>query len=300
MEKMKKIKLKKIKLKKHSFKVRRRAFRMWQNLGHNPWRKSRKSRRKGDGHLYKGAFNSIPFLNDDAKRTFTHLLMRPGYMIRDYIRGKHEIYLAPFTALIVFYAFFSLMAAVLQPIQQKPNAEMVDMELLEQFANNKVKLVAIKTAKIVQKGYYLINLDRFPEQVDTRREVALAAFEGKLRSQGIPLFLGKFFLLWLSMAVALRKYKVKMSAAAAASAYVLCQFSFFMLFALMLTLGEKTSIGLLLMAILLATDYHQWLGVRWKKSVGLVIKTGLFYVLFFLAVVLLVSAITALIAWITV
>ena len=214
-------------------------------------------------------------------------------MIRDYIHGKHDIYLAPFTALIVFYAFFSLMAAVLQPIQQKPNAEMVDMELLEQFANNKVKLVAIKTAKIVQKGYYLINLDRFPEQVDTRREVALAAFEGKLRSQGIPLFLGKFFLLWLSMAVALRKYKVKMSAAAAASAYVLCQFSFFMLFALMLTLGEKTSIGLLLMAILLATDY-------WNKSVGLVIKTGLFYVIFLLAVILLVSAIAALIAWITV
>jgi len=29
------------------------------------------------------AFDDIPFLNDDAKRTFAHLLLRPGYMIRD-------------------------------------------------------------------------------------------------------------------------------------------------------------------------------------------------------------------------
>ncbi|MCR5409155.1 MAG: DUF3667 domain-containing protein [Bacteroidales bacterium] len=27
-------------------------------------------------------------------RTFTHLLLRPGYMIRDYINGAHERYLA--------------------------------------------------------------------------------------------------------------------------------------------------------------------------------------------------------------
>ena len=42
-----------------------------------------------------GTFESIPFLNNDAKRTFAHLILRPGYMMRDYIqRGQHEHYLA--------------------------------------------------------------------------------------------------------------------------------------------------------------------------------------------------------------
>jgi len=107
------------KKKKHSFKSRRRAFAIWQKLGYFPWHKPReKKARKRFGDFYKGAFDSIPFLNDDAKRTFSQLLLRPGYMIRDYIKGAHERYLAPLTALIVFYAFFALVAAVLQPVQQ--------------------------------------------------------------------------------------------------------------------------------------------------------------------------------------
>ena len=76
------------KKKKHSFNTRLRAFTIWQKLGYLPWHrpKEKKERKSGDD-FYKGAFDSIPFLNDDAKRTFVHLLLRPGYMIRDYIRA---------------------------------------------------------------------------------------------------------------------------------------------------------------------------------------------------------------------
>ncbi len=291
------------KKKRHSLAVRRRYAAIWRNLGYNPWkrpRKKRKSRQKGSDTFYKGAFDSIPFLNEDAKRTFTHLLLRPGYMIRDYIGGKHDKYLAPFTALIVFYAFFALIAAVLQPLQQKkdrPDLE-TDFEQMTEYAQNKAALIAVNTAKLVQRGYIFMNLDRFPEQVDTRGEVALAALEGKVRSQGIPLFLGKFLLLWLSMSIVLRRYKVSMSAAAAAAAFVLCQFSFFMIFAVLLSFGESTSINLGLMAVLLTVDYHQWLGLRWRKSIGTVLKTGLFYGLMFLAIILLVSLLAVLISWI--
>lgn len=289
--------------KRHSLAVRHRYAAIWRNLGYNPWKRPRKkckSRQKGSDTFYKGAFDSIPFLNDDAKRTFTHLLLRPGYMIRDYIGGKNDKYLAPFTALIVFYAFFALIAAVLQPLQQKkdrPDLE-TDFEQMTEYAQNKAALIAVNTAKLVQRGYIFMNLDRFPEQVDTRGEVALAALEGKVRSQGIPLFLGKFLLLWLSMSIVLRRYKVSMSAAAAAAAFVLCQFSFFMIFAVLLSFGESMSISLGLMAVLLTVDYHQWLGLRWRKSIGTVLKTGLFYGLMFLAIVLLVSLLAALISWI--
>ena len=79
-----------MKAKKHSFEVRKRAFAIWQHLGFFPWRRPREDKkRRSSRDFYKGAFDSIPFLNDDAKRTFSHLLLRPGYMIRDYIQGQH-------------------------------------------------------------------------------------------------------------------------------------------------------------------------------------------------------------------
>ena len=285
--------------KKHEFAVRQRAFKIWQNLGYFPWRQPGKGRRK-DRDFYKGAFDTIPFMNEDGKRTFSHLMLRPGYMIRDYINGKHDNYLAPLASLIIFYAFFALVAAVMQPVQQekdRPGFD-TDFDQMTEFAQSNVALIAVNTAKLVQRGYIFMNLDRFPEQVDTRGEVALAALEGKVRSQGIPLFLGKFLLLWLSMSIVLRRYKVSMSAAAAAASFVLCQFSFFMIFAVLLSFGESTSISLGLMAVLLTIDYHQWLGLRWRKSIGTVLKTGLFYGLMFLAIILLVSLLAVLISWI--
>ena len=284
------------KKKKHSFKSRRRAFTIWQKLGYFPWHKPReKKTRKRFGDFYKGAFDSIPFLNDDAKRTFSQLLLRPGYMIRDYIKGAHERYLAPLTALIVFYAFFALVAAVLQPVQQHKkeiapnlNLEAEDFENPEQAKH--FSLVK-NTLTTIQKGWVYLHLDQYPEEVDTQHESSLAALEGTLRSQGIPLFAGQFLLLWLAMSLALhRRYKQRMSAYAAASAYILCQFSFFMLFTLLFSFGKSAEIGILLIMVLLMWDYHQWLGVSWKKSFWLVLKTGLHYGLLFGLVVLLTGA----------
>lgn len=288
----------------HSIQTRFRAFTIWQKLGYLPWKKVQVKGQKGSGAFYKGAFDSIPFLNDDAKRTFTHLLLRPGYMIRDYIRGDHERYLAPLTALIIFYAFFSLVYAVFQPLQQNrqdpvdalKKADDIQVTTKDSTATEGARVLR-NTLHLMQKGYIILHLDEYPEEVDTRGEAALAALEDKLRDQGIPLFLRQFFLLWLSMGIVLRRYKMGMSAMAAASAYILCQFSFFMLFAVLFTLGESQSIGVLLMLALLMLDYRQLLGVSWKKSLGLGIRTGIWYGVLFGAVLLLVSALVVLVAW---
>ena len=269
------------KKKRHSFKSRLRAFAIWQKLGYLPWQKPKeKKARKRSGDFYKGAFDSIPFLNDDAKRTFSHLLLRPGYMIRDYINGAHERYLAPLTALIVFYAFFALVAAVMQPVQQRHRKEINPVEQMEaeDFENpGQAKTFSLlkNTLATLQKGWVYLHLDQYPEEVDTQHESSLAALEGTLRSQGIPLFAGQFLLLWLAMAWALRRYRMKMSATAAASAYILCQYSFFMLFALLLSFGQSSEVGVLLTMVLLVWDYHQWLGASTKKSIWLAISTGL-------------------------
>lgn len=297
--------------KKHLFQTRLRAFQIWQKLGLLPWKKAvpegeaAQKGKKGDGAFYKGAFDSIPFLNDDAKRTFTHLLLRPGYMIRDYIRGDHERYLAPLTSLIIFYAFFALVSAVLQPVQHSSTDAFMnelskqDSTLTETYKNapNDANVLMRNVFTIVQRGYVYLNLDKYPDAVDTRGESALAALEGSLRSQGIPLFLGEFILMWLSMSIALRRFRLGMSATAAASAYVLCQFSFFMLFALLLSFGKSTSINVLLMLFLLTVDIHQMLDVKWKKALWLGVKTGLWYGFLFITVLVTVSLLVLLIAW---
>ena len=295
------------KRRRHSWDVRLRAFSIWRNLGFLPWRKPRETRsgigKKETGDFYKGAFDSIPFLNDDAKRTFQHLLLRPGYMIRDYIRGSHDRYLAPLTSLIIFYAFFALVAALLQPVQHRNR---LPIEVLPEMAQDSVAeehalaQFSQSIAQIVWRGYLYLHLDQHPEAVKTQRQSALAALEGTLRSQGIPLFIGEFLLLWLAMSLALRRQKIGMSACAAASAYVLCQFSFFMLFAVVLTWGRSSSISVLLMLALLLWDYRQWLNLGWKESIHLTLRTGIIYGLIYGMVILLISALVLLIALIKV
>jgi hypothetical protein len=90
-----------------------RAFKIWQKTGNGIWVNTRTEREQKRHGIFHGAFNSIPFLNDDAKRTFVHLLLRPGYMMRDYISGKHDIYMAPFAALIIFYSFFAALSPMM-------------------------------------------------------------------------------------------------------------------------------------------------------------------------------------------
>ncbi|MBO4684372.1 MAG: DUF3667 domain-containing protein [Desulfovibrio sp.] len=296
---------------KKSLAVRLRAFRIWQELGFFPWRKEKKARKQRKKDFYKGAFDDIPFLNDDAKRTFAHLLLRPGYMIRDYTSGQHERYLAPLTALIIFYAFFGLISAVLQPVQQQKENPFDHIDITIKNAEKSVEeyraekgeaeelqqTILLKTYKLLRAGYLYLHLDEFPEEVDTRHEASIAAFEGKLRSQGIPLFLGKFLLLWLAMWLALRKrHRQRFSACATASAYALCQFSFFMLFVLLLSFGKQTSVSIVLLLALLVIDYHQWLGLTWRKSIGRAVATGIRIGIIYGLLILLISVLIVSIA----
>lgn len=290
---------------KQRLAVRLRAFAIWQKLGFLPWSKKKTKSRKGD--FYKGAFDTIPFLNDDAKRTFVHLLLRPGYMIRDYIKGQHERYLAPLTSLIIFYAFFALISSIVNPeyssyhpqdrsdgnsfrdsilvssASQAERSDSIDIE----FNRHKAVVKAVQLTEAID----LLSLDKHPERVDTPAKASLAALENALRSQGVYLFLGQFLLLWCAMCFALRKKDMSKSACAAATAYILCQFCFFMFFSLFFGGKDKGEIGIGLMAVLLVIDYAQLFGISWKKGLKLTVKTGLWYVLacLFLLILLVVA-----------
>ena len=287
--------------------ARRRAFTIWQKLGYLPWSKKKINKSK-NGAFYKGAFDSIPFLNDDAKRTFTHLLLRPGYMIRDYIKGQHERYLAPLTSLIIFYAFFALVSSIVNPEYSIDNSDRKEQnrtvnihfdepdepDELEDAADtlslSKYEQSARRKALTVAQVFRLLSLDQHPELVDTPLKASLAAFESSLRSQGVYLFITKFLFLWLAMFMVLRKRGMGLSACAAISAYVLCQYCFFMFFSLFFA-DKQGEIGLGLAGVLLMVDYRQLFDIGWKKSLGLTVKTGIYYMIAFIVLVLLLTGV---------
>ena len=275
----------------------RRLFGIYLELGYNPWRKPKEVRKRDKG-VYMGAREAmVPFLNKDAKRTITDLIFRPGYLIRDYIqRGRYEQYLAPFTALLVFYSVFTLLTTVVQPgasrdvfgdgLLEAINGVDVSVDKDSTVHAEKVEKALLKIFTTTSQAILISRLDLYPEAVDTPWKESLAAVEADLRSKGIPLFLGNFLLLWLAMALLLRKYKVSFSGAAAASAYVLCQFCVFMFLALLVSFGRSSKLGVLVMGILLFVDYRQWLQIKTGKALGLTLKTGALYlgilVLFYL------------------
>ena len=293
---------------------RRRLWAIYNELGYIPWRKPRKPRkpRRQRRGVYIGTREAIPFMNDDAKRTFSHLLLRPGYMMRDYIlRGQHERYLAPFTALLVFYSLFTLIVAVVQPGAKKSFADemlrsfqeativtdstatdstkVLSLDFNGQEPNVKFMRAAESILRTMCDAILLTRLDMHPEAADTPWKESLAAIEGDLRSKGVPLFLGNFLLLWMSMVILLRRRGISISGAAAASGFVLCQYCIFMLLALLLSLGRNTDLGLLLVAVLLFIDYRQLLGIANKPALRLTIRTGLLYLVFQVLFYLLVG-----------
>ena len=285
-----------------------RLWAIYSELGYIPWRKPKSAKKSNDG-IFKGTGETIiPFLNDDAKRTFSHLFLRPGYMIRDYIRGQHERYLAPFTALLVFYSVFTLLMAVVSPGSTKKNVldsfveafegDSLDVDLdvndlsikIDSTDISKEKQLIHSLLNTAAQSLILTHLDLYPDRADTPWKESLAAVEGDLRSKGVPMFLGNFLMLWLAMVWLLRKkYGVSVSGAAAASAYVLCQFCVFMFLALLVSFGSSSELGVLVMGALLLIDYRQWLGIGIKPALKLTIKTGLIYLLIAILFYLLVG-----------
>ena len=231
-------------------------------------------------------------------------------MIRDYISGQHERYMAPFTSLIIFFAFFALVSSIVNPEYPRKSAPAKDKVEIQAGDSTAVDSTAIGSVAVdstsidstsldpriekmgrgllqLLRNKHILSLDRHPEDVDTPWEASLAALESSLRSRGVYLFLGDFLFLCLAMAMALRKRGIGFSAAAATSAYVLCQFSFFMLFNLLLTWGKSGKIGFFLMAALLIIDYRQLFGETWKGSFRLAVRTGLMYLVVWTLLILL-------------
>lgn len=290
------------------FKAQRRMYSIYCELGYVPWRKPAKARVRKQGGTYLGGRELIPFMNDDAKRTISQLVFRPGYMMRDYVvKGDHEHYLAPLTALLVFFSVFTLLLSILQPAEAGRSffKQVIDSSETEftfvqdstvvQGETLSLEARANELGKKIREIVVLAHLDSYPEKADKPWKKSLAAFESNLRSKGVQMFLGNFLWLWLLLWVMLRKkYQISFSGAAAISAYILCQLCIFNMLWLLVTFGKHHNPSLLFCAILLVIDYHQLLGVPYKKAVRLTLKTGLLYVLYLTLLIFLIALVASL------
>lgn len=273
--------------------MRYRMFRMWQRSGEIPFSTKEKQTSDDKGqHFFTGSFDSIPFLNEQAKRTFVHLLLRPGYMIRDYLYGKREIYLAPFTALIIFYAFFATLMSVIAPnyINSTPDW-MEDNYISEDMKDDAEYMeVHMKTLNSIREIYIWTHLDLYPDRVDTKLEASVAAVEGNLRFQGFQYFIHRFLALWLILWIQFRwKRKLSISAAATMAAYFLCQVCFIVLFESLIIMGDISDYAeTFTIGAILIYNYRQLFDMKWSKSILNTLFTGLLYLILQLIVAILI------------
>lgn len=321
--------------------ARLRLFHIWQVTGRNPFKHADEphlepTKCPSCGHevstpycpycgqpyirknksFFHGSFDSIPFLNDDARRTLVHLLLRPGYMIRDYMNGMSARYMAPMTCLIIFYAFLSIMLGVLSPEvhtytgdgQEAGTVDVDEVDSLQddnvaEFGSLEVSLGLNDTVpgishmlQFVHKGYVYLHLDQNPQMVDTRTTASIAALEGALRSQGVFSFVWQLVFLTLAMKVVFRKNPTKMdiSASATFASYVLSQMCFFMMLALLVSLGKSHSLGVAIIAVVLIVDFVQFFQIGRKQAFIYAIKVGLWYYILMIVAILTVVGVLAL------
>lgn len=250
--------------------------------------------------FFSGSVSAIPFFNDEAKSTFVNLMLRPGYMIRDYISGKSNRYMSPFSSLLLFYTFFFLVFSIVAPdgitsplvdILSDAKQQMEKSLELRDVENGDIEHqeIALKVVNSLIECMQMLYMDRYPEIVDTPVKAHIAALQGALRSNGIFMFLGDLILMTVALRLLCRKrFGLSWAASFSTTAYQLCQFCFFMFFLMIVTAGHDYTISASLIIVIFTYDFMQLFGLRLFSSLRLAVR------LFLLKTVLSVSVVMAL------
>lgn len=270
-----------------------KAFRTWQ-IGD-----CMEAAGKGDKQLGKAFFrgtidSALPFFSGETLNTLLHLVFRPGYMIREFLRGKDNHILNPMTALIVFFALqvvlsnmivtngFRVEEDVYQTVLEKMNSSeyILEKEWNDQFA--------IQIVQELFQIYRITHLDQFPADVQTHSQQFLAGLEGWLRGQGVFTFIWQILLVTCSIwLVGHRRYHLTFSASACIAAYMLCQYCFYNTLLMFFSLGRWMMIPFWLVMLLLYENIYQLLGIGYKGTLRYVLLLVLVMLLLFAVFVLL-------------
>lgn len=278
---------------KQTLHTKWQAFRTWQ-IGD-----CTEAAGTGDKQLGKAFFrgsidSALPFFSGETMNTLLQLVFRPGYMIREFLRGKDNHILNPMTALIVFFALqvvlssmvvtngFRVEENVYQTVLEKMNASEFRSEhdWDDQFA--------LQIVQELYQIYRITHLDQFPDYVQTHSQQFLAGLEGWLRGQGVFTFIWQMLLLMCSLwIVGHRRYRLTFSASACIAAYMLCQYCFYNTVLMLFSLGQYMTIPFWLVVLFLYENIYQLLGIGHRGTLRYVSLLLLMMLLLFVVFVLL-------------
>lgn len=74
---------------------------------------------KGKPKFLKTFREAYPQLSNNFVRTMIQLVLRPGYMIRDYLRGHRVIYQSPISTFVIAISLFTLYTSIRNQVVQK-------------------------------------------------------------------------------------------------------------------------------------------------------------------------------------
>lgn len=279
------------------------AFRTWQ-IGECTVAAGTGDKQLGKA-FFRGSIDSaLPFFSGETMNTLLQLVFRPGYMIREFLRGKDNHILNPMTALVVFFAMQVVLSSMIVPdgfrleenVYQTVLEKMNESEFRLEHAWN--ELFAIQIVQELFQIYRVTHLDLFPADVHTHSQQFLAGLEGWLRAQGVFTFMWQMMLvtcsLWL---VGRRRYRLTFSASACIAAYWVCQYCFYNALVLLFSFGRCLTIPFWLALLLLYVNIFQLLGIGHKRALRYLALLVLVMLLLFFLFVLLFAALISFYAY---
>lgn len=203
-------------------------------------------------------------------RTIRDLIWRPGYMIRDYLRGHHLSYFPPFKMLAVWTILLVFMMWVIR------HTVTVTPEDAHSFAQG---ITDSMGGKLSETTSFLVDqIDRVLEFLDDHMLY-------KIIVQNI--------LVVLAVKAAFRKISdFNLVETFFSQIYINCQFHILAFVSMLLTWSVLDHysmfpymVGLIPAPLVLTYDFHQLYGVTWKRALWKTIVTTIYLVLLYLIVV---------------
>ena len=222
--------------------------------------------------------------NRPVFRTIRDLFWRPGYMIRDYLRGHHLSYFPPFKMLAVWTLILVFMMWLLgnNAVDPKDAKSFSDGVLASTFDRN----LSATTSMLLEQ------IDRILDYLNDHMLYGIIV-------QNI--------LVVLAVSWAFRKISdFNLVETFFSQIYINCQFHILAFVSMLLTLRipEHYSmfpymVGLIPAPIVLTYDFHQLYGVTWKQALWKTIVTTINLLVLYTIVILIVIAIIAIVERIT-
>ncbi len=226
---------------------------------------------------------AYPQLSNNYIRTVLQLLLRPGYMLRDYFRGRRVVYQSPLNALVITMSVIALCLGIYYQVNQIEKKDYVDSVLErareEQKANPKEKNL---TLDFFEK----IGLSDTHGKT-SQREAIVRTLANNLTSDSIIVIVYMLPILGFSSYLASRKRKFDGRTLTLTEHYIVFAYLY-----VPLTVFDPHP---LIEIVYYAWTYRGLYGLTWRQAFRQVFSLALWFILFMVIFIVLLALIVGII-----